>query len=113
MKKVVDNELCVLYNGIKERVLNRFRRRAEMKFKHLRDDCGQPFATVAIDGERYGVAMCGERDQFSRRKGRLIASGRLEKGHCYTPENNRTVVCRGEPMSAMEAVNLYLLRVGV
>lgn len=78
-----------------------------IKFKHFRyltDDEGQTFdtkggTTVAFvdetpekgDGQphtfRYAVAHCHEKDNFNRRIGRLISSGRLKKGM------DQTLVC--------------------
>lgn len=33
---------------------------------------------------KYATARCGRRDQFRRKKGIMIATGRLNKGKCWT-----------------------------
>lgn len=52
----------------------------KIRIWHARDVENKLFGTFAViwDGEkRYlGIALCSEKDQFSRKKGRLIAMGR-------------------------------------
>lgn len=83
-----------------------------MRFTHLRDDSGVPFATIAQDYRFnravYGAAICSGHDQFNRKIGRAIASGRLEKGLSNTPDSPRYVVYDGRICSATELVNLYI-----
>jgi len=61
---------------------------SDVKYKHFvaspdRDWWG---ATVAFDdGGRYGVAICSPMDQFSRKKGRTIAKGRMRLMHSNRP----------------------------
>lgn len=75
-----------------------------MRFTHLRDDYGVPFATVAEQDGLCGVSICSEHDQFSKKIGRYIASGRLEKGLDYIPDSPRTVVVDGVLAFASELV---------
>lgn len=41
------------------------------------------------DGFRLGIAICSDRDQFSRKRGRMIAFGRLNTGLYEARENGR------------------------
>ncbi len=75
-----------------------------MRFTHLRDDFGVPFATVAEQDGVCGVSICSNHDQFSKKIGRLIASGRLEKGYDYIPDSPRTVLYGCVEKSASELV---------
>jgi len=44
---------------------------------YVRDDSGVPFATVVSNGDGdFGVAVCSSKDQFNKKKGRMIATGR-------------------------------------
>jgi hypothetical protein len=51
----------------------------QIRYTHLGDADGK-YGTVAViwDGEwrHVGVALCSSKDQFSRKKGRLISGGR-------------------------------------
>lgn len=57
-----------------------------------------PRVTISarVDGETmcFSAARCGKRDQFCRKTGRLIASGRLQKNKCIrtltVPDNADT-----------------------
>ena len=62
-----------------------------IKFKHLRDHLGRPFATIATDGDKVGVAICRDNDQFNKSTGRLIAEGRLKSGKDLSFKLNRHI----------------------
>lgn len=76
-----------------------------MRYLHVRDDSGHPFATVIFNHDDFGVAVCGPRDQFSRKMGRHIAVGRLINKPNFIPGPNRRVVIAGESVLVAEAVN--------
>lgn len=82
----------------------------KIRFTHLRDDYGVPFATVANDENSFGVAICGEKDQFARKIGRCIASGRLRAGVNVVPDSPRMVLYKDEPVYAAEVVELFLAK---
>lgn len=56
---------------------------SQVRFRHLRDDFGRPYATLASNGEQVGIALCHERDQFRKDRGRSIAEGRLTANRGY------------------------------
>lgn len=68
-----------------------------MLIKHLRDDNNKPFATVvAVDERSIGVAICCPKDNFNRKRGVKIASGRAKL--CGPPSEfpNREVIKNGD-----------------
>jgi len=81
-----------------------------MKFTHLRDDFNNLFATVATDGETdaYGVSLCSEADQFSRKKGRNIAANRLQNGYGVIPDSPRLIIHKGEELFASDVVDSFV-----
>jgi hypothetical protein len=82
----------------------------DIRFTHLRDDFGTPFATIANDENSFGVAICGHKDQFARKIGRNIASGRLRAGVNVVPDSPRMVIYEDEPVYAAEVVELFLAK---
>ena len=77
-----------------------------LAYQHLKDDFNRPFATLCSDGDRCGVAVCHERDQFRKDRGRQIAFGRLmvtQRADAKLP--NRYVMFCGEPRNVAEIVN--------
>ena len=58
-----------------------------IRFMHVRDTENVPIATVAMEKGIYehpiyaaGISVCSKKDQFCKKVGRAIASGRLAKG---------------------------------
>jgi len=50
------------------------------KFVKRSGDSKVRAVTIAIQGNKMGVALCSVRDQFNREVGRRIAYGRMKKG---------------------------------
>ena len=76
-----------------------------MLIKHLRDDSRKPFATLVADENSVGVAICHSNDQFNKKMGIKIASGRLFAGSgCKVPQNH-FVLHGGMPIELGSLIN--------
>lgn len=84
-----------------------------IRFTHLRDDNGVPFATIANDENSFGVAICGPKDQFARKIGRNIAAGRLRAGVTVVPNSPRVVLYKGELTDAHNVVDLFVSKLSL
>lgn len=80
----------------------------KIRFTHLRDDFGVPFATIATDDTRRGVAICSGRDQFARKIGRNISEGRMKAGVDGIPNSQRTILFRGEVENVTDVVDDFV-----
>lgn len=74
-------------------------------------------AAIAVDYDReagvvsYAIAWCSPKDQFHKKKGRMIASGRLDVGKCFSFFPKATTR-RGLVIEVMEDIALNLDFVG-
>ena len=78
-----------------------------MKFTHLRDDDGHPFATIAEYQGNVGMSLCSEFDQFSKKKGRRIAAARCINGFQDIPDSMREVLVDGDLQWACHILSEY------
>ncbi len=60
-------------------------------FMHFELNGGRVTAAIQVENQiaEVGLAFCSPQDQFARKRGRLIAEGRLNAGKafCYVPVN--------------------------
>ncbi len=78
-----------------------------MKFTHLRDDDGHPFATIAEYQGNVGMSLCSEFDQFSKKTGRRIAAARCVNGFQEVPDSPRVVQVKGDLHFASNILHFY------
>lgn len=78
-----------------------------MKFTHLRDDDGHPFATIAEYQGSVGMSLCSEFDQFSKKTGRRIAAARCINGFQECPDSPRVVLVNGYHQWACKVLDRY------